>query len=133
MFMYVPVYSPDIPSRFKIHLISLDFPWPSIALLVQNHGLKHHSFIFPVASADFTLFGYVKLFHNLISLGKMQHIFCSCCHSHSTNFHFTWCPLLPLDLGSNALTTQHSSVMSKGCNVEDNVDDFYSFLMLHCH
>ena len=35
-----------------------------------------------------------SLFHHLISLGRMQHIFCSWSHSHSANFISTWYPLL---------------------------------------
>ena len=86
----------------------------------------------PLGSADFTLITpryWNSRFYSLISLGRMQHFFCTCSHAHSTNFRSTWYPLLlggqkhcgfkayprlshmtksnprPLDLGSYALTT----------------------------
>ena len=49
----------------------------------------------PIGTADFTLITpkYLNsLFHSLISLWRTQNIFCS--HSHSTNFHSNWYPLL---------------------------------------
>ena len=82
-----------------------------------------------ICSADFTLVTpmyWDSLFHNLVSLGRVQH------NSHNTNFYSTWYPLLlggqrwcifkacprllqktssvgieprPFDLGSKALTT----------------------------
>ena len=89
----------------------------------------------PIGSAHFTLITpqVLELTLSLISLGRMQHIFCICSHSHITNFCSTWYPLQlggqrwcglkafprlytwpvlresnprPLNLGSNILTTQ---------------------------
>ena len=53
--------------------------------------------ISPVGTADFTLFTpryWNSPSHSLISLGRMQRILRSCSHSHNTNFHSTWYPLL---------------------------------------
>ena len=49
----------------------------------------------PVDWADFTLFSprYWNSY-SLISLGRIQSIFCSSSQSHSTNFHSTWYSLL---------------------------------------
>ena len=47
-------------------------------------------------SADFTLITpryWNSLVHSLISLGRMQRIFCSCSHSHSTNLSFHLVPI----------------------------------------
>ena len=50
-----------------------------------------------VSSADFAFINpryWNSLFHSLIFLDRMQRIFCSCSHSHSTSFRSTWYPLL---------------------------------------
>ena len=81
----------------------------------------------PTGSMDFTLITtwyWNSFWYSLISLGRMQRIFCSCGHSHSINFSFHTVPIIAgwteavwiqsfaqgfytwATLGSNALTTR---------------------------